>query len=1026
MVAPYREARIPERELDVSDEPQPLAEFDVGGRKGADGAHGHPGQSAFTTGGHGHRGGDAGPASPGEGAGAIRIELAGDDDTHAVKIEGELVARGERRAVRDLVMIDETGFIALRAIGGDGGRGGNGGHGGDGARGANGADATRWSSGSDGGDGGSGGDGGNATSGAAGGPGGRIDVTVREEDTPLLMLLRHDVRGGAGGPPGMNGSGGSGGAGGDGGDSYSWTETEYYTDSNGNRQSRTHWHSNSGGSDGSPGRSGSPGRARVKRGADGDAGRFQIHVRSGDSIATYTSRYDLRLVAFAHDSLNEDAVYEPNELVRVFDLEVENVGGMPTPAKDKLALALQPGGWVKPEPGELACMPGLAAGERYRVPGELVFRIKDFVPAEPSDPLEVEETILQRAMLPSVRRGFDAYQTADATEQGRFVIRFPLRVSPVQHLRSLAAGEATRVRFTVTNQSRFALGAASPAKRVIRVRVATAADSELGDEHVRFVVDGRELTPRAGWTHELAELGAGESADLELTVRLSDTAPEYLMFAAHVTLELGAIEAPETTRPIQLRGFEIRVARPFAVSDADLLLVVNHRTSREAIEGWEQLADQLACKLAIWDLSREGHLDLERPLSDGIALAQWFANKAIVILDNAIEDGAAHPHVYLDEAQATRAAANGLDVAIVGKGCALPRLLLPEADEAFVHEVHKSFWVRWWAKPSEEWLAKQALEYSLQLAAERPAERHLVVYRFAPKLDGKSAWVNRWRAGTLETVRMLDTACAAVVHAAATDEQLGDPAFITGDHVRTALLVMFGFEENLARLHRLLRRPDVTTAELQPVLDALALDLANEVLAAIAPGWMGDTAAVELPLPCLDALARHAFAVDYDSTGGAAVRLFLARVVFLADSQVRWWETLPPLRWFRRSTTARTRIAQQLAHAIAAMFDTRADAAHADIARLVKQLVAEHKAARKASYIAKRRSWSVEQARLPIAPQSITCDTELLATAVERVMPAAEYDAIVAAKVADRAERAELLASAAQQHAELLVPKSDR
>jgi hypothetical protein len=81
----------------------------------------------------------------------------------------------------------------------------------------------------------------------------------------------------------------------------------------------------------------------------------------------------------------------------------------------------------------------------------------------------------------------------------------------------------------------------------------------------------------------------------------------------------------------------------------------------------------------------------------------------------------------------------------------------------------------------------------------------------------------------------------------------------------------------------------------------------------------------------------------------------------------------------------------------------------------------EHKAQRKASYVAKRREWSVAQAQLPIAPLSITSDTELLATHDTRVMPAAEYDAICAAKATDRTRREVLLANAAQQHAELFV-----
>ena len=133
MVAPYRDAGIPQTELDVSDEPKPLATLDVSGRMGADGEDGIAGSPGRSTGADGGRGGDAGRASPGEGAGEIRIALVGDEQAASVRIEGEITSRDGKREVRDLVMIDERGFIALKAIGGNGGRGGHGGRGGDGA-----------------------------------------------------------------------------------------------------------------------------------------------------------------------------------------------------------------------------------------------------------------------------------------------------------------------------------------------------------------------------------------------------------------------------------------------------------------------------------------------------------------------------------------------------------------------------------------------------------------------------------------------------------------------------------------------------------------------------------------------------------------------------------------------------------------------------------------------------------------------------------------------------------------------------
>ncbi|MBL9017828.1 MAG: hypothetical protein JNL83_26815, partial [Myxococcales bacterium] len=865
------------------------------------------------------------------------------------------------------------------------------------------------------------------TSGAPAGEGGQIVVCVRAEDKPLLMLIRHDVSGGSGGKPGVNGSGGSGGSGGRGGDSYSWTTTSTYRDSSGNTQTRTHYHRNSGGSNGASGSSGASGNARVKQGADGEPGNFAIEVTgAAGPIAVYPSRYDLRLVHFAHDSLNEDCVYEPRELVRVFDVEVENVGGMPTPTKDELALALADGGWVEPEPGELRCTPGLPPGERYKVPGELRFRIADHAPEGPGDPLEVEESILQRAMLPSVRRDFENYQEGDAIEQGRFVIRYPVRLSAVENLRSLCAGEASRVRFSVTNQSRFGLGALSDCRRVVRIHVATAPDSELGDEHVVFSIDGEDLAPGTGWIHELTMLPAGETANLELTIRVRSSAPEYLRFAAHVTLELGAIDDPISTRAVQLRGFDVRVARPFQVSDADVLLVVNHRTTREEIEAWDQLGEQLAFKTAIWDLSRERHLDLERPLADGIALADWFKDKAIVILDNEIEgpDGPTHPHVFLSDDQATRAVKAGIDLAFVGAGMAMRRLLVPSEPPPEPTPVYRTYWFRWWAKPTEAWLLKQAHKMSAKLGEEHPDQRHIVVHRFAPEVDGKSMWMNKWKVGTIETTRTLDADAGAIVHAAVPQTALHDPSYALSDHARTTLLVMFGFAENLARLKRLLARPDITVKELAPVANSLLLDLANELAALLTPGWKGDTSGKELEreLQRLAALSTSGLTAEPGSPGGTLLVQLAGSVLFLGRSQVRWWENLPPFRWMRRGPSARHKIERHVARFLEAAFgEHNAEQMQNDAEAVAESLDKEHARQRKESYVAKKPAWALEKAREPIASQTITSDTEMFVTPEERVMSGADYDAITTEKQEDAAIRGALLAAAERQHQALAL-----
>ncbi len=951
----------------------------------------------------------------------------------------------------------EEGFIELRAIGGAGGHGGNGGRGGDGATGRSGSDATRWSSGGNGGPGGDGGAGGDATSGARGGDGGAITVAVADVDTPLLMLIRHDVAAGVGGRPGINGGGGSGGSGGRGGDSYSWSESESYTDSNGNSQTRTTWHRNPGGSDGPSGSPGRPGSARVSQGANGRAGKLTIEVTADGKVERYDSRYDLRLVNFSHDSLNEDCVYEPGEKVRVFDLEVENVGGMPTPAHDELSLSLIEEGWVQPEPGELQCEKALAAGARHKPKGELLFRIADWTAKEPGDPLEVEESILQRALLPSVRRGFEHYQEGEAIAAGKFVIRFPARLSAPANLRSLATGEATKVKFSITNQSRFALGARSASKRVLRVRVATAQDSELADEHVSFTAEGAAIEPSIGWVRELPELGAGDTAELELTLTVKDGAPEYRRFAAQIALDLGKLDEPASPKVIQYRAFDVRVARPFKPAESDLLLVVNHKTTRDEIVAWEALADRLAIKLGIWDLTRERHLDLEAPLQGDLPLVEWFKGKAIAILDNAIDgpEGPTYPHAFISEDQARRAASAGIDLCYIGKGRDLRRVLVPakpteqalvkisNADDSLAlvkaltpsrdaeipdrgtAPVHRRYWLRWWAKPQPDWLRARAHDLSAELHLAMPEQRHVVVHRYAPEVVSKFLWIKKWKVGTLETVRTLDAAAGSIVHLAADDAAVHTAECALRPETTTALLVMFDFDENLARLKALMAAPAATEEDLEHLLDALLVDLANEIMAVLGPGWRGGKAsreALERGCPRLRKLADAGLGADYDSVAGKTLIRLAGRLWFFAQCQVLWWESVPPWRWMRRGTKVRGMVRRYLDRFLAGAFgEHNVATTRADVIAVAEALEAKHAEEKESGLAGHRQHWSLELARRPLASQGITSDTEVLATHEERVLSGDELDGLAAAAERDAAARSKLVAAADGAHRDLAI-----
>lgn len=1089
-------------EGNLQEEAGALASFDVSGApglRGRDGADGRAGEGRGESGTHGQA---AGAAQPGQAAGSIQLSLRRSET--AIQLSGELLLPdGRRQPIQDAISLQKLRAhreIELAARGGNGGHGGNGGRGGSGARGRDGSDATRTSDGGNGGSGGDGGDGGDGSSGAAGGDGGVISVTVAERDTALLMLLAHDCSGGDGGAAGQNGIAGIGGPGGEGGDSYSWSETERYTDSSGNSQTRSVSHRNSGGSDGRPGRDGRWGDAALAPGAPGALGRFSIQVRAegseGGGVTSYPSRYHLRLLDFRHTGSHPDGIYEPGEIVRVSDIVVENVGGMPLPTADEVAVELLLGDWVRPErsergeaadaaepgaSGRLLCAPGLGAGERQRLEGELRFRLREYEPEEPGPALAVREEIGHRAFIPAVKREFSGFQDEAAREAGRLVVSFPARIASVESLRALAAGEATRVVVKVHNDSAMALGARSSTGRVLRVRVTTAPGSELDDEAVALREGSAELLPSAGFVHDLDVLEAGASAEVEVTLAIRDGAPAYQSFTGQVALELGIWDRPSEPRRIHLQRFEVRVARRFEPSGADVLLVVNHRTGRAAVEAWEQLAARLAAKIAVWDLSREGHFDLERSLGGDLSLAQHFAGKAMVILNNELDGplGPTRAHAWLRSEQVTRAAATGLDVAFVGQGANLRHLLLAGVEqapaavageagvlgeavatidshaavvEAMRSGLHaatstcrRSYFLRFWARPSAAWLEKQARRLSRQLDRALPSRRHVVVYRFHPELERASWWWgSRWQVGTLETLQVLDRVGNAVVQVAVDDQQLGEGTYVRTAATTAAVLAMFDFDEQLGRLRTALRDGDTVAlpaeqalpageatdprspaapALVDAIVDALVADTTEELVAALASETGASNVAEALPR--LAALAHGLVPVTPETPAAAAVLRLLSRVWFVARSQRGWWHHLPPWRWLGRAPRLAARVGEHVETLLEIAFGATGPAglatARAAVEAAVAELQRQHREAHRMGQAGKRKGWALELGRAPLLLPEVTGDSELLTRPEERVVSGEEHDAIFADEAAGEALRQRLVEAAAAERERLGV-----
>ena len=980
----------------------PLASIEVDGRPGRHGADGARGRDGHGDGRGGQVGGNAGEAERGEGGGTIDVTLAslpGRPDMALLRGAG----------IDQEIDFSRSGDIVLSARGGAGGPGGGGGRGGDGARGRAGANATSTSYGGDGGPGGNGGDAGTGSSGAEGGRGGAIVVRVREEDAHLLMLVAADIGGGRGGKPGDNGVPGRGGEGGPGGSSYTWTTTMTTSDGQGNTSTVTYSHVNRGGS---RGRTGQPGRASnvvPQPGRRGANGAFAIE----SGAARYPARYDLQLVSFRHRNANDDGIYEPEEQVFVDQIEVANIGGMPTPAHHDLRVGLQDLGWVAPADATVTLPRRLAPGQRCVLDASLALELRVYRPQVSGAPLAADETIRFFADLPDVRRRFGNFETSTTEAIGRLVVRFPVEASPLTSLFSLAPGRAARVRWSITNVSKKAFGLASIEKRAVSVyfglaRARARGEGDLDASKIHFFDEhGTRIPLDTGFRRALPSIAPNETITFEGTLAVDDAAESYASARLFLAAELGHIAEPGTVRPVQYQEVTLRVGRAFEARDADILFVTNNRTTQAELEAWEALATQSGLSSAVWDAYLEGGLGI---LDDVVAEKRRYA--LVVVLNNPMDlpAGEHRASVLLDQATSLALASRDVHVLYVGRAPDLGALVVPiddptqeSAEDAVVAAcereavagagitvpVHTTY--TWpWSRPREQELTRRAFALSARLEQRWPERRYVIVSRWEPALVKSVAWVRTFRLGHLEVRRSLDASRAAVTGLEVDAKSMHDARFIAEAAVHGYLLSALPFDAKLALLER--SPAPIGASDSDPLVAALVTDLVREQAQVARYGWRVSRASLAQALPMLDALTKHV-------PGNARVIELAAWLDLVARDHARLWEWLPPLVWLRRGPGLRAFVRRALHDWLA-----RAGVSREAVAARRKELAA---------------SWKMKLAAAPTLPS----DADHLPVGA-RVIDDATH-AVMREKERGRSERAaEVVAGAGRARSDLLRTES--
>ncbi|HSO40153.1 MAG TPA: hypothetical protein VLT33_46825 [Labilithrix sp.] len=1039
----------------------PLATLDVDGREGADGADGAGGAHGVGSGEDGDGGTAAGRATAGEGGGAIAIVLERDPGRdHVARLHGQLTSwRGAERADQELDF-ERPGELQLVARGGDGGDGGRGGNGGDGARGRRGSDATRYSSGGNGGPGGDGGDGADGSSGASGGRGGAVVVRVRDADTHLLMLLAHDVGGGDGGRPGANGRGGAGGRGGPGGSSCSWTESQSYTDSNGQSATRTTSHSNSGGSSGRDGRYGRAATAILLEGEDGRDGSFAIEVvGDADRVTRYPGRYDVQLVSFRHRNANEDGIYEPEEKIFITQLEVQNVGAMPTPAHHDVRVGVVDDGWIAPLDQRLVLPRSLRPGERHVfTTEELALSLRVFRPQASAAPLAENETIRFYADLPDARRRFSAFETTATQALGKLVVRFPIEASPLGSLFSLAPGQSARIRWSITNVSEKAYGVRSDLGRAVSVFLGLAREPGLDASELHFFDEhGTRIPLDVGFRRAVPEIAPGQTVAFEGTIAVAETATTYASARLFLAAELGHIDEPQVVRPIQYRELTMRVGRPFDARDADVLIIANNRTTGDELRAWEQLASTLGLTAAVWDAALEDGLTVLSAVAEGKR-----RYRLVVFLNNTMDTAAGERRasVLLDKATSHALARAGVHVFYVGRfpdldDLAVPTLDAPadaavlaadaaraevvaacESDElggpGMSLDVRASY--AWpWSEAKAEHLEARAEALATLLEKRWPHRRYVVVPRYEPTLEGKVAWIRVYRLGRLVVRRSFDPARGAVSGISVDAEAMHDPAIAQDPRTVAALTASLPFGAKAALLASsplpfgALRSPEATGCE-DVLVAAVLADLVREQTLAASSGWRASSRELESMLPMLAELTRDAFPgpVELASPAGQRLVELAAWLELVARGHARWWEWAPPLLWLRRGTALRSFVREQ----IAALLRRVAGPPEGAVAlrgaiALRERSLHEAWSARRQEYDAPAyaRDFAVERVRALGEGRPLESDAQHLA-AGGRVIASDRVDALRQKEQARKGRAGTVLARAARARAELLRPES--
>ena len=854
--------------------------YDVSGKAGEDDQDGqsysgNAGRGSFGHGADGRDGGDAieNRNKHGQNAGNLFLNLSF-SARGAVEVSGQ--KGGE--VVRDAHPLTPDLKISAIAVGGKGGAGGNGGRGEDGGDGEDGERAyhigRRPVPGTNGKNGGDGGNAGDPTSGGNAGRGGQITLNVSIQDTDLMMLVnRVDVSGNRGGQrgrslgPGSAGSGGSGGA----SDYISWQEKVgeepvytsveqknsegetigYTQEQTGTRDIYQSYSSTApGGSSGFSGSSGRDSSKSVQDGRDSQAGEYTYVVTDQNgNKQTYAGPYNLILQPgySLKGDLNNNGFFEPGETVRVTGIKVTNNGLAPTPLHQKVMLYVTDNeGWIRSKQVELALPEVLNPGESHVFEKQhLAFMIAE-KPRMDEGKLTGSDTLGPKARVTRVERDFRNFNDDSQTE---LKIRYPVEITPLTSLDTLAAGEVMKVLFKVKNVSEQTIGKIEGKDfRLAHAQIKRNGGSAEANEFVMLAKKGEQLAdPATGLAKPLAGLKPGQEMIVEALVGLGSNPTPYTDVSLYPELYLQSVTKPGEVNRVQFNPFTLRVAQTFRhTENADVLLVANSGLNEKVLEAIRYSAHVKNLVMDIWDFSYYGFFNLHKSIAGWNSFFSAYRNKTIIILGNDVPtpNGKTRVQSLLNPDDIIEAGRRyGIRFVVIDtKGKAeeqVARMTAPESVSAesigldkyssvgqyvkeLQSEVHKFdeeidgdqshdlgysevqvTTHRLWGAPVEEKLVKVGNKLLKKARARAPEASLFIDYNFDAQRAG--GWlIKKWNVGTLKVRRSVDLSRTSLLAMSVSESQMQKPEFIMSDEFQSALDIGLHLDTKLKLIAQIL------------------------------------------------------------------------------------------------------------------------------------------------------------------------------------------------------------------------------